>query len=267
MRNPINNFKRAIARQQPQIGMWVGLADGYAAELLATIGYDWLLLDGEHAPNDLRGLLTQLQSVAPYGSHPVVRPPEGSTVLIKQLLDIGAQTLLVPMVETADQAAAIVSATRYPPHGIRGVGSALARSSRWNQVDGYLQNASDEICVLVQVESATALNQVEKIAAVDGVDGVFFGPADLSASMGLIGQPGHPSVQDAIRRGIEAARKAGKAAGVLSADPKLARLYLDSGATFVAVAVDTTLLVAAAKNVCASFKNITEAPKAPSGAY
>lgn len=267
MRNPVNTFKRAIAQGDTQIGMWVGLADGYAAELLATIGFDWLLIDGEHAPNDLRSVLAQLQSVEPYGSHPVVRPPEGSTVLIKQLLDLGAQTLLLPMVESAEQATAIVSATRYPPHGVRGVGSALARSSRWNQIEGYLQKASDEICVLVQVESAAALQQVQAIAAVDGIDGVFFGPADLSASMGLIGQPGHTRVQDAIRSGIGAARQAGKAAGVLSADPKLARSYIDAGANFVAVAVDTTLLTQAARQVCAAFKNTPEAPKAPSGAY
>jgi 4-hydroxy-2-oxoheptanedioate aldolase len=267
MRNPVNQFKRGIAAGATQIGMWVGLADGYAAELLATTGFDWLLIDGEHAPNDLRGMLAQLQSAAAYGAHPVVRPPEGSTVLIKQLLDIGAQTLLVPMVESAQQAAAIVSATRYPPRGIRGVGSALARSSRWNQIEGYLQNASDEICVLVQVESASAMEQVAGIAAVDGVDGVFFGPADLSASMGLIGQPGHPAVQEAIRNGIAVTRKAGKAAGVLSTDPGLARMYIEAGANFVAVAVDTTLLAQAARTVCASFKNPAGAPKASTGAY
>ncbi|MBK0392616.1 4-hydroxy-2-oxoheptanedioate aldolase [Ramlibacter algicola] len=267
MKNPANSFKRALAAGELQVGMWVGLADGYATELLATIGFDWLLVDGEHAPNDLRSVLAQLQSAAPYATHPVVRPPEGSTVLVKQYLDIGAQTLLVPMVETAGQAAAVVAATRYPPHGVRGVGSALARSSRWNQVDGYLQDASDEICVLVQVESASALRQVAEIAAVDGIDGVFFGPADLSASMGLLGQPGHPDVQQAIRDGIATARGAGKAAGVLSADPKLARLYIEAGATFVAVAVDTTLLVHAAKAVCSSFKSTSAAPAAPSGAY
>jgi len=267
MRNPVNTFKHAIARGELQVGMWVGLADAYVAELLATTGFDWLLIDGEHAPNDLRGILAQLQAVAGYGSHAVVRPPEGSTVLIKQLLDAGAQTLLVPMVETAQQAAAIVRATRYPPHGVRGVGSALARSSRWNQVDDYLQRAEEELCVLVQVETASAMQQVEAIAAVEGVDGVFFGPADLSASMGLLGQPGHPDVQDAICRGIAIARTAGKAAGVLSADPKLARRYIEAGASFVAVAVDTTLLVQAARGACAAFKNTAPAPQAPTGAY
>jgi len=268
MRNPANHFKRALIEGRTQIGLWVGLADPYAAELLATIGYDWLLIDCEHAPNDIRSCLTQMQAVAPYGAEPVVRPPEGSTVLIKQLLDIGAQTLLVPMVETAEQAAAVVAATRYPPRGIRGVGSALARSSRWNQVDGYLHTAEQDLCVLVQVESVSALAQLSEIASIDGIDGVFFGPADLSASMSLIGQPGHVQVRDAIVKGIADVRSAGKAAGVLSADPVLARHYLEAGATFVAVAVDTTLLVQAARKVCESFKGKTAATAAaPSGAY
>ncbi|PZP91344.1 MAG: 4-hydroxy-2-oxoheptanedioate aldolase [Variovorax paradoxus] len=267
MKNPTNEFKRALSAGRTQIGLWVGLADGYAAELLATTGFDWLLIDGEHAPNDLRGTLAQLQSVAPYEAHPIVRPPEGSTVLIKQLLDIGAQTLLVPMVESAEQAAAVVAATRYPPRGIRGVGSALARSSRWNQIDNYLHAADEEICVLVQVETAAAMQNVDAIAAVAGVDGVFFGPADLSASMGLLGQPGHESVQAAITHGIHAARKAGKAAGVLCADPSLARRYLDLGATFVAVGVDTTLLAQAARKLCAQFKGTPADAAGASGAY
>lgn len=267
MRNTINHFKRALVQDQMQIGVWVGLADSYAAELLATTGFDWLLIDGEHAPNDLRSTLAQLQAVAPYGAHPVVRPPEGSTVLIKQLLDIGAQTLLVPMVETAEQATAVVAATRYPPRGNRGVGSALARSSRWNQVEGYLLGADEEICVLLQVESAAALEQVDRIAAVEGVDGVFFGPADLSASMGLLGQPGHPDVQQAIARGIAAVRKVGKVAGVLSADQTLARRYIDEGARFVAVAVDTTMLVQAARTVCSAFKTIPAQSGTGPGAY
>lgn len=267
MRNPVNSFKRALAEGRPQIGLWVGLADSYAAELLATIGFDWLLIDGEHAPNDLRGMLAQLQAAEPYGSHPIVRPPEGSHVLIKQLLDIGAQTLLVPMVDSADQAANVVAATRYPPRGIRGVGSALARSSRWNQVDQYLQTADEEICVLVQVESVAGLANVARIAATEGVDGVFFGPADLSASMGLLGQPGHPDVQEAISKGIAAVREAGKAAGVLSADQSLARRYLADGATFVAVGVDTTMLVQAARGLCAAFKSSTAPSVASTGAY
>ena len=267
MQMPRNSFKKALRNGQAQLGLWVGFADAYVAEALATTGYDWLLIDGEHAPNDLRGTLAQLQAMAAYESHPVVRPAEGTVAGIKQLLDLGTQTLLIPMVETAAQAAQLVAATRYPPHGVRGVGSALARSSRWNQIDNYLGNASEDICLLVQIESASALRNVAEIASVDGVDGVFFGPADLSASMDLLGQPGHPAVQDAIIRGIQTVTAAGKAAGVLSADRTLASKYLGAGATFVAVGVDTTLLVRAAKDLLHHFRGAAEAPAAPSGAY
>lgn len=264
MELPANHFKRALQAGKVQFGLWVGLADPYVAELLATTGYDWLLIDGEHAPNHLRSMLAQLQAVAPYPVHPIVRPPVGDAVLIKQILDTGAQTLLIPMVESAEQAARIVAATRYPPAGMRGVGSALARSSRWNQIPDYLHRAEEEICVLVQVESAQAMAQVCDIAAVDGVDGVFFGPADLSASLGLIGQPGHPDVQQAIVGGMAAVCAAGKAAGVLSPDPLLARRYLEAGAKFVAVGVDTSLLVRAAVQQLAPYKDATPpAPPAP----
>ena len=173
---------------------------------------------------------------------------------IKQLLDTGAQTLLIPMVDTAEQAAQMVAATRYPPHGIRGVGSALARSSRWNQINGYLHKANAEMCVLVQVETLAALKNLKAIAEVQGVDGVFFGPSDLSASMGLLGQPGHPDVQQAIAKGMAIVQEAGKAAGILAVDPVLAKKYLTLGALFVAVGVDTSLLVKAAKEQLAIFK-------------
>jgi 4-hydroxy-2-oxoheptanedioate aldolase len=254
MQIPRNLFKQALRDKQPQIGLWVGLADAYVAELLAGAGFDWLLIDGEHAPNDVRSVLAQLQAVAPYPSHPIVRPPIGDVALIKQLLDTGAQTLLVPMVETAEQAALMVAATRYPPQGIRGVGSALARSSRWNQITDYLHLADQEMCVLVQIESATGLRNLEAIAQVRGVDGVFFGPADLSASMGYLGQPGHPGVQRAITQGMEIVLASGKAPGILTADSALARQYLDAGALFVAVGVDTTLISGAARRLAASFK-------------
>lgn len=268
MKIQTNAFKRALREGKLQLGMWVGFADAYVAEALATVDFDWLLIDGEHAPNDLRSTLAQLQSVASYRSHPIVRPAEGTVAGIKQLLDLGAQTLLIPMVETAEQAAQMVSATRYPPHGIRGVGSALARSSRWNQIPDYLHTADNEMCLLVQVESAAALERAAEIAAVDGVDGVFFGPADLSASMGLLGQPGHPSVQQAIVDGIEAVQSAGKAAGVLSADQTLAKKYIEAGATFVAIGVDATLLVRSAKDLLGKFTSeITAQPSASSGAY
>lgn len=251
----INPFKKALVEGRPQIGLWVGLADPYAAEALALTGYDWLLIDGEHAPNDLRQVLAQLQAVAPYPVHPIVRPVIGDTALIKQYLDAGVQTLLVPVVETAEQAAELVRAMRYPPRGIRGVGSALARSSRWNQIDGYLHKADAEMCLLVQVETRIGLENLNAIAAVEGVDGVFFGPADLSASLGYLGQPGHAEVQQAISDGIAAVCAAGKAAGVLTADENLARRYLEAGALFVAVGVDTTLLVRAARDLATRFKS------------
>jgi 4-hydroxy-2-oxoheptanedioate aldolase len=267
MRVPHNAFKKAIAAQRPQIGLWVALADAYCAELLGHAGFDWLLIDGEHAPNDLRSTLAQLQGLASSASHPVVRPAEGTTVAIKQLLDIGAQTLLVPMVESAAQAQAVVAATRYPPHGVRGVGSALARASRWNQVEGYLQCADQEICVLVQVESVDALAELGAIAAVEGVDGVFFGPSDLAASMGLLGQPGHPDVQQAISQGIAKVRRYGKASGVLAVEAALARRYLANGASFVAVGTDTTLLLQGARALCRSFQSSGGEPAVVSQGY
>jgi 4-hydroxy-2-oxoheptanedioate aldolase len=253
MKLPANTFKRALRQGKPQIGLWVGLADAYVAELLATVGFDCLVIDAEHAPNDPRSVLAQLQAMAPYPVHPIVRPVCGTVELIKQYLDIGAQTLIIPMVETAEQARQMVAATRYPTRGVRGVGSALARSSRWNQIDGYLHGSDEEMCVLVQVESASALTHLGAIAAVDGVDGVFFGPADLAASMGLLGKPSDPAVRAAILQGIATVSKAGKAAGTLTSDRRLAREYLDHGALFVAVGVDTTILVTAAKELAAEF--------------
>ena len=254
MQMPVNEFKRALKRGAPQIGLWVDLADSYVAELLAGAGFDWLLIDGEHAPNDPRSVLRQLQALAPYPVQPIVRPVHGSVELIKQYLDLGVQTLLIPMVETAEQATLMVAATRYPTRGIRGVGSAVARASRWSKVKDYLQRSDEEICVLVQAESVNALANLEAIAAVEGVDGVFFGPADLSASMGLIGRPMDPAVQSAIALGFEAVLKAGKAVGCITGDQGVARDYLAQGATFVAVGVDTTLLMKAAGDLAAAFK-------------
>lgn len=254
MNIPKNAFKAALKDGQVQIGCWVGLADANVAEALAGCGFDWLLLDGEHAPNDVRTVLEQLRAVAPYSVHPIVRPVQGEVSLIKQYLDIGAQTLLVPMIDTPEQAELMVRAMRYPPHGIRGVGAALARASRWNQVPDYLNKADEEMCLLVQAETTLAVRNLAAIAATEGVDGVFFGPADLSASMGYRGQPGHPEVQRTILEGIEKVRSAGKAAGILMADKALAQKYLDAGAQFVAVGVDTTLLVRAATDLASHFK-------------
>ena len=279
MQVPRNLFKQALAEGRTQIGLWVALANSYSTELIAGIGFDWLLLDGEHAPNDVRSILAQLQAVASaqqaFGdarSHPVARVPlgtgEAGTAIIKQFLDTGVQTLLVPMVDTPEQAAQVVAAAKYPPEGVRGMGSALARASRWNQIDGYLQNADQDICLMLQVESLAGLKNLDAIAAVDGVDGVFFGPGDLSASMGLIGQQDHPQVVAAISAGIQAVKRAGKAPGMLSANPQRAKEYLAQGASFVAVGSDTTLLVRAAKELLQSFKpGAAKAAPTPTGAY
>ena len=254
MQMPQNHFKAALQAGQPQIGLWVGLADANAAEALANTGYDWLLIDGEHAPNDPRSVLDQLRAMAPYAVQPVVRPVVGDVALVKQYLDVGAQTLLVPMVDTAEQAALMVRAMRYAPAGIRGMGAALARASRYNQVEGYLQQADAQMCLLVQAETTTAMHNLQAIAETEGVDGVFFGPADLSASMGYPGQSDHPDVVQAMLDGISTVRAAGKAPGILMPDVVQARRYLDAGALFVAVGVDVSLLVQAARALAQQFK-------------
>jgi len=257
MQTPINPFKQAIADKRAQIGLWLGLADAYAAEICAGAGFDWLLLDGEHAPNDLRTLLQQAQVVAGYpGTHAIARVPVGhgniGTALIKQYLDLGFQTLLVPMVDTPLQATEIVRAMRYPPLGIRGMGGA--RASRWGRIANYPKEANGQVCLLVQAESRAAIDNIEAIAAIDGVDGIFIGPADLSAAMGHVGELTHPEVQETIDEAIGRIVKTGKAAGILTADEALARHYLSLGATFVAVGLDNNLLAKATTALAAKFK-------------
>lgn len=260
MHTPLNTFKAAMQNGPAQIGLWVGLADGYAAEILAGVGYDWLLIDGEHAPNDVRSVLAQLQAISsawaalPHRTQPVVRLPVGETALIKQYLDIGAQTLLIPMVDTAEQAMQLAQAMRYPPEGIRGMGSALARASRWQAHPNYIHEANAQACLLVQAETVEAMKNLDAIAATPGVDGVFIGPADLSASMGFPGQPNHPDVQAAIADGVARILKAGKAPGILATTEEQARKWLDAGVLFVAVGVDTMVLTAAAKALLARYK-------------
>lgn len=250
----MNIFKQALAAGKRQIGLWQALASPYTAEICAGAGFDWLLIDGEHAPNDLPLILSQLQAVAPYATEPVVRMPIGDPVFIKQLLDVGARSLLVPMVENGEQAEHLVRATRYPPAGVRGVGSAIGRASSWNRKRDYLHTASDEICLLLQVESLGGLEALDEIASTPGVDGVFIGPSDLAAALGHLGDPSHKDVQTAIEHGIAAIIAAGKAAGILAADPPLAHRYLELGATFVAVGTDVTLLARGADVLARAFK-------------
>jgi 4-hydroxy-2-oxoheptanedioate aldolase len=261
MQTPVNSFKQALAARHTQIGLWLGLASAYSAEICACAGFDWLLIDGEHAPNDLASIQAHLQTVAAYpASHAIARVPLGDTAIIKQYLDLGVQTLLVPMVDTAEQAAAIVRAMRYPQDdgqgGVRGMGGA--RASRWGHYPNYAKEANDQVCLLVQAESQEALNNLDAIAHTPGVDGVFIGPADLSASMGYVGNSGHPVVQAAIEDAIARILKAGKAPGILTPDEKLAQHYIDLGAVFVAVGLDTNLLMRHTTSLAARFKGAAQ---------
>jgi 4-hydroxy-2-oxoheptanedioate aldolase len=267
MKMPVNHFKRALAEGQLQIGLWLGLTDSNCAEISAGAGFDWLVIDAEHAPNDVRTIQAQLQAIAPYPVAPVVRATIGDVAHIKQLLDLGGQTLLVPVVETAEQAALLVRATRYPPGGIRGVGSALARASRWNRIGSYLNEADEQICLLVQVETARGVENLDAIARTPGVDGVFIGPADLSAALGHRGNPEHPQVQAVIEKSIAGILAAGKAAGILATSEPLARKFIALGCTFVAVGVDTTLLARATQALAEKFKETKSAPAPSGGGY
>tara|TARA_R110002124_G_scaffold246424_6_gene411538 strand:+ start:137 stop:919 length:783 start_codon:yes stop_codon:yes gene_type:complete len=235
---PQNPFKHAIAKGELQVGCWLGLADPYVAEISASAGFDWLLLDQEHAPNDLRSVVAQLQVIAGRNSHAIVRPPIGETWIIKQLLDAGAQSLLVPMVESGEQAQQLVDAVTYPPHGVRGVGSALARASDFSGIRDYLTTARDEICLLLQVENQKGIAALDDILAVDGVDGVLIGPSDLAADMGFIGQAGADEVKTVVLDAVEKIVASGKAAGILTMDADLQKECRARGASFIAVEID-----------------------------
>jgi 4-hydroxy-2-oxoheptanedioate aldolase len=257
MQSPINPFKQAIAQKRPQIGLWQGLANHYTAEICAGAGFDWLLIDGEHSPNDLRSILQQAQTIAGYpDTHAIARIPVGQghigTTIIKQYLDLGIQTLLVPMVDTAQQAREIVRAMRYPPDGIRGM--AGGRASRWGRYPNYPKEANAQLCLLVQIETQQGLDNLEAIASVEGVDGIFIGPADLSASLGYVGNMGHQAVQQVIEKAIARIVKTGKAAGILHNDEAQAKRYLELGCTFVAVGQDTVLLARATSALAGKFK-------------
>ncbi|MDN4474008.1 HpcH/HpaI aldolase family protein [Demequina zhanjiangensis] len=255
---------RLDASDRPLAGMWVCSGSPVVAEICAGAGLDWLLIDMEHAPNGLESVLAQLQAVAAYPTTPVVRVPANDPVLLKQVLDLGAQTVLVPMVASAEEARAAVEAVRYPPLGRRGVGSALSRSARWNRVDGYLADAGSHVSLLVQVETAEAVDAAGEIAAVEGVDGVFVGPSDLAASMGLLGQQTHPDVVAAVLRAFAAVRAAGKPVGVNAFDPNAAQQYLDEGASFVLVAADVAMLARGSEALAARWTPEPGADSRPS---
>ncbi|MBK0422509.1 2-dehydro-3-deoxyglucarate aldolase [Leucobacter sp. CSA2] len=233
---------RLDVSDRPLIGLWACAGSPVTAEIVAGSGCDWVLLDAEHSPNGLESVLAQLHAMSGYPVAPLVRPPFGDPVLIKQFLDLGVQNLLIPMVDSAEQASEVVRAARYPLNGIRGVGSALARSARWNRVENYLGRADEFVSVTVQIESAAAVADVERIVRVDGVDAIFVGPSDLAASMGLIGQQNHPEVVEAVLRSIRAAVDAGIPAGVNAFVPADAERYIEAGASFVAVGADVAIL-------------------------
>lgn len=244
-------------------GMWSCAGSPLVAEICAGSGLDIVLIDGEHSPVNLESILAQLQAVAPYPAVPVVRAPIGDPVVIKQLLDLGAQNILVPMVDSVAHAEAMVRAVRYPPHGVRGVGSALARSSRWSRIPDYLARASDLVSLTVQIETAEGLEQAAAIAAVDGVDALLVGPADLAASMGLLGQQNHPDVVAAVESVIAAGRAAGTPVGVNAFDPATADRYAAAGAAYVLVGADVTLLARASEALADRFIGATPDSPAP----
>ncbi|EIJ36747.1 2,4-dihydroxyhept-2-enedioate aldolase [Thiothrix nivea DSM 5205] len=252
---PKNHFKQAMKANQLQIGLWLGLGETFSSEICAGAGFDWLLIDAEHGPNDLRSILAQLQAIAPYASQPVVRPPLGDHVLIKQLLETGIQTLLIPMVETAEQARMLVQAMRYPPYGIRGVGSALARASRWGRVGNYMQEADEQMCLLVQVETRTGMENLDEILEIECIDGIFFGAADLAASYGFKGESNHPEIVERILDGLAKVKSKGLGGGVLCNDKALNQRYMDAGANFVAVGVDALLLAKATSDLLGQYKS------------
>jgi len=250
---PQNAFKRALRAGKPQIGLWSTLSSNYTVEVIAGAGFDWILLDTEHSPSELENLLTQLQAAAPYPTHPVVRIPWNDMVTIKRVLDIGAQSLLVPYVSTAAEARAAASYTRYPPAGVRGV-AGTTRATRFGRIKDYAKLAHEEICLLVQVETEEALDNIDAISAIDGVDGIFIGPADLHASLGHAGEIANPKVKPMIDEAIRRIRKSGKAPGILTPNEADARHWLECGALFVAVGSDVGILARGAEALAAKFK-------------
>jgi 4-hydroxy-2-oxoheptanedioate aldolase len=254
MQMPANRFKRAVLEGKPQIGLWCSLCSNIATEAVAGAGFDWLLIDTEHAPNELAIVLTQLQAMAASPSAPVVRPVWNDLVVLKRLLDIGALNFLIPYVQTPAEARAAVGATRYPPQGVRGV-ATLHRSNKYGAYEDYFPRINEEICVIVQIETRLALKNLEAIAAVDGVDGLFIGPSDLAAGLGHLGNYNHPEVRAAIEDAFKRIRKAGKAPGILAPDEGDARHWLTLGAVVMAVGGDLGVLLRHSKELAAKFQS------------
>jgi len=241
MQTPVNSFKAALREGPVQLGFWLALAHPDIAEICAGQGYDWLLIDGEHGPQTLPGIVAQLRAVeATPPCSAIVRVPGHDSVTIKQVLDLGAQTLMVPMVETAEQAKAIVTASRYPPAGERGLGGA--RASRWGGYPAYVAEANAQVCIIAQIETATAVDNIEAIAAVDGIDALFLGPADLAATEGLLGASSFDALFKLTGEALARIVATGKPAGILSRDERLVQQFLDGGARFIANGIDSFTL-------------------------
>ncbi|WP_281973863.1 HpcH/HpaI aldolase family protein [Ruegeria faecimaris] len=254
MSAPVNTFKQALKNGDHLIGCWSSFAEAVTAEIMGTAGFDWLVIDGEHAPNDIRSIRDQLIALAASPTHPVVRIPVGDTALIKMVLDAGAQTILVPMVESAEQARDLVRACHYPPQGVRGVGAMASRATQYGTVQDYIQTADDQICLLLQVENRAGIAALDAIAQVEGVDGVFIGPSDLSTDMGFQGNSAAPEVQAVIADAMKRIVAAGKAPGILGVTDEASQAYKDMGAQFQAVGIDVMLLTQAARALAARWK-------------
>ncbi len=257
MKLPPNTFRAALRAGKPQIGFWVSLADNLAAEVVATTGFDWLLVDMEHAPGDVATVIGQLQAIGPHGSSALVRPPWNDTVMVKRLLDGGAPGILFPMVQSVEEAKTAVAATRYPPQGVRGVAGSV-RASQFGRIKDYHAQANDQIAVIVQVETRAAVGQALEIGSVEGVDGVFFGPADIAADMGLLGQHMSAPVWDLIRSTARKLMDAGIPVGTLSTDVAFAAELMNEGFNFVACGLDSDVLAKGSDAVLAQMRNATE---------
>jgi len=256
-----NRFSAGLESGRTQYGVWLGIPDRSVAEIMAGAGFDWLLIDHEHGTFELKDVMSHLQVLAAYDVAPIVRPVDANPALLKKLCDIGAQSFIVPMIDTPEQAAEVVRAVKYPPEGRRGLGTSLARAARWNTVPGYLQKANDEMLVVVQAETVTALDNLQAIAGTPGIDGVFIGPSDLSASMGHTGNVAHPEVVEAVGDALRRIRAAGKHAGLLCLDDAMVGHYEECGANFVGIGVDTLLIGNAARRLAARYRSDDDKPK------
>jgi len=244
-----NKIKRQFKDGKSTFGIWNAIADTYAAEICGGAGFDWVVVDAEHAPYDLNSILLSIQALESHDTGIMVRPPSHDAAYIKKLLDLGVQSFLIPLVETKEQAEQLVKAIHYPPRGIRGVGAAESRAAQWSRVKDYYDVVQDELCLMVQVETVTGMNNLESICQVEGVDSVFIGPADLAATMNLLGQPDHEDVRKKVKEGLSLIKASGKIAGTLALDDEVIKEYLQAGAKFIGVAIDSEMLARASEKV------------------